>query len=715
MTSHFESAFGITTSTRDSSPTEILGDSKIRRALVKIPSAQKELLSRSESWASFLSRRPKGFVNVPPHVLDQLKALHARRRHEPGLPKAPGPSSHAEADTNAPGPSGSQSSISPRVEQDDGEGERNDADDPEEPIPWSPSPEPQPKPQAAESEESSQSFLSQLPEESPPRPTLATSPPNRSKLPEFSRSSQGSEDELEVEVPAALGYNPEPINKAALPVMTTPPSAQIVPCTLEQPTQGASTKVLTKSSLQTIREPKKHRYNRVPELYRAPKQVASSSHLQTNVSYEKAVPVSDENFSAVSSVPTGNTSSSVIPSTRDDESIERPGQTGAGNAISGQMQVHNADFTLGNHHLSLVSRPWSPAQHSTSLSHMMHSLPPPIPASHDLIPSDISSRSWEAPFVHYTVTYPSYNGTLQDFMAACIYIQLQYRRIRTSLYDDFIRAWVEGYLPYVKDCDEAHPPRKALRAIEWYNEIDDDPLYTSRVVTRQNLESVLNFYPNELVLARLSLGIFSSQRTSENLRSHNHAELNARRDQSPSHLPPERRKSEVIQAPQNSAKRVAGASKSPAIPIPELPPLIFDQRAQSHSSHGGLETRFAQHEIPKRSVSESTMHKKRTAASELHSEGTKRTSLSTASGIPTWTRTDPSDIASSVPEVSNGSARNPPAPRFISKAKPTKSVDDPDERRRRRLAKHIKRRMAERDGIASSAPISNTPTSGQGH
>ncbi|KAI0861195.1 hypothetical protein F4860DRAFT_181271 [Xylaria cubensis] len=700
MARNVEPALFVTSSTPDSSPSDIIGDIKIRRPLVKIPSAQKDLLSLHQSWASFLSQRSTGFINVPPQVLDQLKASYTRRKQTKESDKAAGTTSDVEGDTGVPEPSGSQSSTPAHVERSGDDGD-NDDDGPGEPIGWTPSPESHLRPPRFESQEPSELFITQIPEESPPKPTIPTSPTEQFKLAPFPQSSQGPDDELEVEVPAALAYDIEPINKSALPILATPPSAQVVPCTLEHSTQGVSTSASTRLEPQLQPRSRKHIYNRVPELYRGPKQGVLSSHLNTNVDLVGVTSALDKNTDIESSLPTNNMSSPIIPSTREEHSTKSKKQPTAWDTPPGQISMYNTNLSSETHHSPSASRRHSPIQIRTSPSYAIRS-----PQSVTYRPI-LASKSWEAPFAHYIATYPSYTGTIQDFLTACIYIKLQHRRIRTSLYDDFIRAWVEGYLSYVKDCDDAKPPRKALRAIEWYNEIDDDPLFTSRVVTRQNLQSILNFYPNELDVARQSLGISSSQVLSEA------SVPNSQADPLNEVLTHTRSRGKE---PIRSSVEVAGGgvrmSRLSPVLKPKAPTIAIDQRIPAHKSFNGIESRPVQRKVLTRSFSESTTHK-RVATNDLRSEGTKRISLGLDPGAHNRIWSDSCSTASNHSERTKNTTRNSLAGDSTARQRDAKTDEDPEERRRRRLAKHFKKQMAGRESIASSAPIRSTPTSGR--
>ncbi|TRX89712.1 hypothetical protein FHL15_009462 [Xylaria flabelliformis] len=705
MAHNVEPALDATSCTPDSSPSDIIGDTKIRRPLVKIPSAQKDLLNLHQSWASFLSQRSTGFINVPPQVLDQLKASYTRRKQTKELDKAAATTSDAEGDTGVPEPSGSQSSTPAHVERsgDDGDDGDNDDDGPGKPIGWTPSPESHLRPPRFESQEPSELFITQIPEESPLKPTIPTSPTEQFKLAPFPQSSQGPDDELEVEVPAALAYDIESINKSALPILATPPSAQVVPCTFEQSMQGVSTSASTRLESELKPRSRKHIYNRVPELYRGPKPGVLSSHLNTNVDLVGVASALGKNTDIEGSLSINNMSSSIIPSTREEHSTKGKKQPTAWDIPPDQISMCNTSLSSEIHHTPSASRQYSPVQIRTSPSYAIRS---PQSVTHSPSQPILASKSWEAPFAHYLATYPSYAGTIQDFLTACIYIKLQHRRIRTSLYDDFIRAWVEGYLSYVKDCDDAKPPRKALRAIEWYNEIDDDPLFTSRVVTRQNLQSILNFYPNELDVARQALGMSSSQGLSEaSVPSSQAGPLN----QVLTHT--QSRGKDPIRSSVEAAGGGVRMSRLSPVLKPKAPTIAIDKRIPAHKSFGGIESRPVQREALTRSFSESTTHK-RVATNDLRSEGTKRISLGLDPGAHNRIWSDSGSTASNHSERSKNATRNSLAGDSTARQRNAKTDEDPEERRRRRLAKHFKKQMAGRESIASSAPIS-TPTSGR--
>ncbi|KAJ8125253.1 hypothetical protein O1611_g8387 [Lasiodiplodia mahajangana] len=477
--------------------------------------------------------------------------------------------------------------------------------------------------------------------------------------------------------------------------------------------QSTSTTASTKSDPNPKPRSKKHIYKPVPPLYRGPDQT-SSSHLNINVGQSKGMMARCRDNGVGSSLSTDdNTSPSIIPSTRNEPGPQIERQPAFWDARPNQISTFNGDSSSKNPRSPSAPGPHSTMHIPTSPTLVVRSPRPPTSTNRPIAPPTVTVGTWEAPFTHYTVTYPGYNGTIQDFVTACIYIQLQYRRIRTSLYDDFIRAWVEGYLPYVKDCDEAQPPRKALRAIEWYNEIDDDPLFTSRVVTRQNLQSILDFYPDELEIARRSFGIASSRGPSKNSASDGHAKSHGGRgERMPSQLPTHAQQPTEKELIRKTVEVTRSEDRSPPIiSKAQAPPFTTAQYIPAHKSFSGIEARVVQPKGLSQSSSDSVTDKKRAATDELRSEAPKRVSLGPSSDSHSRIWSDSGSTGSNHSIRPTDTPRSSVAPESTLERKSAKIAEDPEERRRRRLAKHFKKQMAGRESISSSAPIGGTPLS----
>ncbi|KAI0008680.1 hypothetical protein F4779DRAFT_421371 [Xylariaceae sp. FL0662B] len=671
-----------------SSPSDLLGNTHIQRHFVNIAKDQLELLDRPDSWASILRRRPNGFVNVPPDVLRSLKESHARKLHPAQSEKTPASSS--------PGVNGNgvdeQKSEGGQSEGFQSQPEADEDDDNGTVITdWSASPERNLQPLRTTSEEVEQQFLTQIPQKSPPQPTV----PASAKRPVFNdlpSSSLGQEDELELEVPNAIGDSVLPINKPDVQITATPPSAQVVPCTFEQPEQSPG-QPKPKHNIPG----KQRKYTGLPELYRPQKYGSAYKHLTTSMT--KAKPANPPHTDVQSSISTANTSSSIIPATIHDELAYKRIPTWHGDQVSSSNklpQPSHESFESGN---SPDAKQPSP-DFKPSSPHLQSS-PPIRPTSRSALQSiPQESLSPPNPFTRYTVTYPSYNGSISDFVTACMYIQTQQRRLRTSLYDDFIRAWTEGYLQYVKDCDHSEPPTVALNAIEWYNEIDDDPIFTSRIVTRQNLESILNFYPDELCASRNVLGL-SPNPTPEAAQAPGGTQ--------PMKRPGPNTTSITIPDAVNPTKPGRDVAQPGTLrddlrsPVPRaIDAAILRHRREAtlplHKSMSAVEKGPRAREGLTRSLSEAASHKRK-ASDSLSNAAPKRV-LTT------------SDSASVASDHSTSIVRGSVAPSSTSErlqryAKGPKKGGLP-------FKEWIKRgKHRKMDSIASSAPVSNSPTSAQ--
>ncbi|KAI0847117.1 hypothetical protein F5Y00DRAFT_242361 [Daldinia vernicosa] len=671
------------------SPSDLFGETKIHRCLVKIGSDQQKLLALPNSWAQFLSRSSKPFLNVPPEVLQDLKEYYSRQLQPTQSDEAIS-SADAQADINGQDEQQSQIAQSEHDAESDNEEEEVQIT-----SSWPSSPEHHRFiPERTSDENPQQPFITQVPPISPPQPTKPTLSKQQA-LPPFPHSSQEQEEPLEVEVPTGINDNIPPFGKLDAHMGTTPPSAQVVPCTYEQSEQ---------SSLSSKTKPKQPIYKEVPEFYRPQKIRPVSAHPSLGVARLEHTVAPFPN--AQGAELTGNPPSSIIPSTVPDAIPRRnppTWQVNRPNSPSGNPRIGHDSIEAPD---SPQTQPPSP-EYSPPTPQLRSSPPVPhIPRISSPVMSQPYSVS-QTPFIRYTLTYPSYNGSINDFVTACMYIQLQQRRIRTSLYDDFIRAWHEGYLPYVQECDEAEPPVKALNAIDWYNQIDDDPVFTSRIIIKQNLESTLNSYPDELSACRGLLGLSSGQSRGPTstpdatLLAKGHIsspKLTVTGDAMPSG------KGQDIPAVETT-KSASNDIPSAASPIPPKP--NHKKIIPVTQSMGEIGSRPTKPKGLTRSFSETSRHKRK-SSEELNFSPPKRVSVNSLAGPDSG-----SDTTTVKPEVPKIPARGSPTPSSIAERK-RKYANDP--KKRIELFKKFatkKRYKRERDSITSSAPVSNTPTSAQ--
>jgi hypothetical protein len=104
------------------------------------------------------------------------------------------------------------------------------------------------------------------------------------------------------------------------------------------------------------------------------------------------------------------------------------------------------------------------------------------------------------PYQHFRTVYPLYETTHQGchlhfIRAAAVLDSLRSQRaLKSVLYDDFVRAFSEGYVSYVK---ETGPNRQSQSAFEWYNWKDEPIVFARGVLNQKNLDLVRLAYPQQ--------------------------------------------------------------------------------------------------------------------------------------------------------------------------------------------------------------------------
>ncbi|OTB04383.1 hypothetical protein M426DRAFT_320754 [Hypoxylon sp. CI-4A] len=667
-----------------------LGGTRIQRRLVKIPNDQRKLLDRRESWAGVLSGHPGRFLNVPPDVLENLKNCHARQ-HPTTPTQGPSTPQHLESNNNR----------HKEPSDEDSNGSDNGDNTITQAIDWTPSPpEHMHPPQNEDSEngdleDDEQEFLTQAPPISSPRPTVSISAKRR--LPPLPLlSSQDQEELLDIEVPTgANDVVASPAKKRSTQSFATPPSAQIVPCTFD----------VMELSPQTKAKQQPRRYNQPGEFLRKLNNRPTSAPLQAGASRVGHADVSVVDLQSSASM---DNSSSIIPSTVPPEALRKAQPGSNGDEVTSSSKESGTSHVSHEVQESPQARRQSPVYKPQSSQ--LRSSPPLLPTRVQLPPTTKTHAAlFETPYSRYKRTYPSYNGSVIDFVIACMYIQIKQDSIRPFLYDDFIRAWSEEYIPYVNECDKSNPPMKALGATRWYNTLDDDPRFTAKVITKQNLKSTLDYYPNEVASAQTLLGpapILSQEPTSTPIATRlvkghaQHSKENV--DLRTTML----KKNPVI------LKSEPEEHSPSAMHMPPLPKPLGSEGGEVlplHKSMSEIEARPTTSRPFKRSVSDAS-HFKRQGSDDLDQPNPKRFSLNslTKSKVESRATSVGSETAGRLPRGSI-----PASPASSSASKKRKNLKNPrmSVENWEKFIRDNKRRQLE--SIASSMPSSNVPTSAQ--
>lgn len=270
-------------------------------------------------------------------------------------------------------------------------------------------------------------------------------------------SSAASGTPLEVEVPKAITDALEPVDQRLAAVLEpTPPSAQVIPCTITEKTSPAQ-----------VPAPKtrpRRRMKQFPAAILASLDPAGRGHASGSTLPE-----------ATAAASTRSPSPAVIPSS----------------PISGAPRTDHALPALGDEHIpASAEEPAAATCTATSqLAGKQLSSNPSIALPRNGPPSQV-------PFTAFQCAYPDYKGSLGDFIRGvmCIMQLRKERALNEFLYDDFVRVFSGDYLDYIGTV--AHD-QYALPAVQFYNANVSRPLYTEGVLTKDNIKDVANQYPKK--------------------------------------------------------------------------------------------------------------------------------------------------------------------------------------------------------------------------
>lgn len=345
--------------------------------------------------------------------------------------------------------------------------------------------------------------------------------------------SSAEEDELEMEIPGALTHATPPINRLAAMTEATPGVTYTPPC--GQGSVIPSTYTDTKRSPRKTMRPavgnekghdkedvpaRKHPRKRMKEinfsdgdgLGRDDTKLKQPGALQTPGSPSarsanpKSVTTPPERVALVSQTMSASLGPVIQASPRVSEEDMREGPSPPPPPPGQEVnKVNGRDRTL--------ARTLLPVPESKASEAIVAKQAKSIDYLHDGI-TDLADRFWHQPYETFHEAYPSFNGSLGDFVKACLSIRsLRYeRKLPGFLYDDFIRVFCGEYIRYIEETVEEEP----MYAFEWYVENVSQPAYQRLVVTKENLDRVFTAHSHAFDSARRSLGVsFSSSEEDE--------------------------------------------------------------------------------------------------------------------------------------------------------------------------------------------------------
>ncbi|KAJ4137352.1 hypothetical protein NW768_002938 [Fusarium equiseti] len=210
-----------------SSPSRDVTELFSRRRGINIPSDQKSLLEKQDSWAVDLQNQRHGLVNIPGNVLEGAKAAYVTQKKRSQQQTPQGKKRGA-----SPGTSGS--SNRKRMRNGDGNpgASRSNFDkppqsSPERSIPWSPSPS-RDQNKEANSTKLAINTTTQpsITHETPKTTTVGPPPRTLRPILEDPPLSDESEDDMETRIPDAQPLRNVPINRIAVRTHPSQPTTQ---------------------------------------------------------------------------------------------------------------------------------------------------------------------------------------------------------------------------------------------------------------------------------------------------------------------------------------------------------------------------------------------------------------------------------------------------------------------------------------------------------
>ncbi|KAH0489222.1 hypothetical protein TgHK011_009663 [Trichoderma gracile] len=473
-----------------------------RRNVSIIPKDQKSLLERKDSWAVDQDGT-KGLATVPKQVLQTLKEAFIRLQGEadeenpaeeeeededeeeeenPDLPRPSSTNYRGRQNGHLPGSTAARPSSPP-------------PSSPEVPISsWSESP-----PRSRGREQDAMSDVD-APDETPGSPMHMTVPEVLSQ-PLFhatpNPSALSEPEDLEMELPQAHEAREAPINRVPTvmrPVAATQEPASLVtslPSTTDTPPcaqpQAATSSGTPKSSL--VKASAAHGRSR------RMKPIAFSDDNSPKAAAPAANPSPFTRRPSMRSLPGPNVDNSLYSSSDTPAPFERERVHRFPSPPPPPPPPHNFTRSATSQHRThgqldgAVSRDISPSRQTPM--HQLYRIQAAV---------NVSISDSVAPYRAFTATYPDYttvhSGNLLSFIQACVYLRMlqEERRMREYLYDDFIRAWSSGFLPYVQN---AGPGQEPLPAVEWFNMLKGPILFNRMCVNAGNIDVVLGAYPEE--------------------------------------------------------------------------------------------------------------------------------------------------------------------------------------------------------------------------
>ncbi|KAM5525995.1 hypothetical protein FOXYSP1_02040 [Fusarium oxysporum f. sp. phaseoli] len=520
-----------------SSPDRDITELFNRHRLTNIPSDQKELLERPDSWAVELENTPHGLSHLPGHVLETVKATYVANK-DIIQERIPISKKRSGSPITSPSNKRKRNGITSTPRSDHA---RPPQSSPERAVSWPPTPERIP-PEDADciavaivDHNTQSSIVHETPKPGFGRPQRPISKPIIENPP----SSGETEDDLETRIPDAQPLHNGSVNRTAVRSKPTAPSPLSTnrtmatpPCA--QPSNTAQTVVLntvftSKENIRGSESPKTRRLRFKPidmdgVGWKRRKGYNEKDRLPPTIMPAKVVdssmPASSDSIIPFTGIPTTQESvRDIRESIEMKEEVETtdhmeevvPSTNFHGSTVNRPV-VHGTDEKKPSDESKSIQQPTTSSQMGSSkataatnsqsqINDQMTTEKPPAPAP--LIAPGAPLEPYEA-FVQQYPDYPGENGgeklpgTKSNFIYACVYLNYlrPRKQLRDCLYDEFIRAYPCSYGEYVK-----RSRMEPMVAIKWFNQQKGPLVYNKYLVNRGNLSHILRSYPDEFARA----------------------------------------------------------------------------------------------------------------------------------------------------------------------------------------------------------------------
>ncbi|KAF5973272.1 hypothetical protein FCOIX_8840 [Fusarium coicis] len=486
-----------------SSPDRDITELFSRHRVTNIPSDQRTLLERPDSWAVELQNTPHGLSHLPGHVLETVKATYIANKHTT-QERTPIPKKRNRSPTSSPLKKRQRNGITSTPRSDHAKPPQSS---PERAVSWSPTPEPTSSKDAdciavaIVDQNTQSSIVHETPKTGPGfgRPQRPTPKPIIENPP----SSGETEDDLETRIPDAQPLHNGSVNKSADHGYTAMRSA-------EQHSSNGGAKYCIRK--QYLWKTKGHN-----EKDRMPPTVMPPNIMPPKV-IDDSMPTSSDSIIPFTGIPitqecirdiresiemkedeTMDHVEEVVPSTNfHGSTADRPVVDGTDEKPSDEskaIQQPTTSSQMGS------TKPTAGTKSQPHMNDEMKTEKSPAPAP--LIAPGAPLEPYEA-FIQQYPDYPGENGgdklpgTKSNFIYACVYLNYlrPRKQLRDCLYDEFIRAYPCSYGEYVK-----RSRMEPMVAIKWFNQQKGPLVYNKYLVNRANLSHILRSYPEEFARA----------------------------------------------------------------------------------------------------------------------------------------------------------------------------------------------------------------------